>query len=172
MCSLTFALTPTWQFCCFPGYKSEVQIISDEETKQEVELRINGKRSEPKQQQQPSSGFAMSSMESIQSAMDFPMDWTNISPSAIIYDIPPPQSHLPTSVTSSLYIQPKSQVSTQATSSTGPVTKLSTALDARLELGVTMEAEWDLKTLQVGVEMFVHHFKDICRSSNRCMCHY
>lgn len=128
-----------------------MQIISDEESKQEVELRINVNRSEPKQQQPPPQpgSFAMPSMENMQSAMDYPMDWTNVPPSAIIYDIPPSHSHLPTSVTSSLYIQPKAQASTQTTSSTSPGTKLSTALDARLELGVTMEAEWDLKTLQV-----------------------
>lgn len=134
-----------------------MQITSDEETKQEVELRFNVNRSEPKpQQQQPQPGtFAMPSMENLQSAMDYPMDWTNVPPSAIIYDIPPPHSHLPTSVTSSLYIQPKPQTSTQTTSSTSSVTKLSTALDARLELGVTMEAEWDLKTLQVCLEEFL-----------------
>lgn len=85
--------------------------------------------------------------------MMIPVDWTDPFMSGGLYyseyDSPPPVPSPPTSsVTSSLVIPPKPPVSSSETTST--MVKVSCALDARLELGVTMEAEWDFKSLQVS----------------------
>jgi hypothetical protein len=141
------------------GCKSDIQIFSEEEElKQETKLRVNVNRSQPTEQSPAQSSSTQPGMQNIWT-MDVPMEWmsdpANIPPVIVFpeFNHPLPNPHLPTSVTSTLFIQPKSQASTPTTPNTSPVMKMSSALDARLELGVTMEAEWDLKTLQVRLRV-------------------
>ncbi|KAK3718781.1 hypothetical protein QZH41_014030 [Actinostola sp. cb2023] len=134
------------------GFKSDAQAPPEEEEEEKSEMESVSHVENKDQASDASSAPGLQEIWSM--VQNVPMEWNDpFIPGPVEFPgddslLPVPCPPTPEDVCPVIPPRPPTNSETTA-SSAKPMVKVSCALDARLELGVTMESEWDLKTLQL-----------------------